>query len=67
MLKQRAAQSSLCGAEKKFILLKFFYVHSAINREEVFWPLEPSSSANTSGDLKQNWFLVYRISNFMHL
>lgn len=33
MLKQSAAQSYLPGADKKLIFFKFFYVHSATNRE----------------------------------
>lgn len=67
MLKQSAAQSYLPGAEKKKYFFEFFYVHSATNREGALWLLQPSSSANTHGDLKQNWLLFYRISLFMHL
>lgn len=68
MLKQSAAQSYLPGAAKIVIIFfKFFYVDSATNREGALWSIEASSSANTSGDLKQNWLLFYRISVFMHL
>lgn len=69
MLKQSAAQSCLPGAAKKEIvmLFKFFCVHSITIREVALRSLEPSSSENTSGELKQNWLLFYRIYIFMRL
>lgn len=67
MLKQSGAQSYLPGAAKEIVtLFKFFYVHSVTITDVALRPLEPSSSENTSGELKQNCFLFYRIYIFMH-